>query len=193
MFGSHVYGTATEHSDEDFIVITKDNSLFESGSNIKGEDGDFNFYSIETWKRMCIANHINCLEVKSLPIEFRIKEEMIFPFDVDLVNLRKSISSTVSNSWSKCHKKLTVEKDFDPHTAKKSLFHVFRICDIGIQVARYGSIKDYTSMNFLYDEIVNCSEVEWTYFKEKYQEKRNKQISIFRVLTTDAWSQFKSI
>lgn len=191
MFGSHVYGTATENSDEDFIVITKDDSLFQSGINLKGEDGDFNFYSRDTWKKMCSANHINCLEVNSLPPEFRIKEEESFHFNIDLVHLRKSISSVVSNSWSKCHKKLTIEKDYDPHCAKKSLWHCFRICEIGIQCAKNGHITDYTTMNFLFDEMVNSPQNDWEYFKSKYQENRNKQLSIFRLLTSDAWLKFK--
>lgn len=48
MFGSHVYMTANENSDEDFIVITKDDTLFQSSINLKREDGDFNFYSQDT-------------------------------------------------------------------------------------------------------------------------------------------------
>lgn len=192
MFGSHVYGTANENSDEDFIVITKDDKLFQSGINLKGEDGDFNFYSQDTWKKMCIANHINCLEVDSLPPEFRIKEEVLFDFDIDLVNLRKSISATVSNSWSKCHKKLVVEKDYDPISAKKSLWQCFRICEMGIQVAKGGHITDYTAMNFLFDEIMN-SPNDWEFLKAKYQESRNSQLSIFRLLTSDAWLKFKEL
>lgn len=192
MFGSHVYGTATEKSDEDFIVITVDDKLFQSGINLKGDDGDFNFYSREAWEKMCIANHINCLEIDSLPPEFRIKEEQKFDFDIDLVHLRKSISATVSNSWSKCHKKLVVEKDYDPVSAKKSLWQCFRICEMGIQVAKIGHITDYTAMNFLFDEIMN-SPNDWEFLKANYQESRNSQLSIFRLLTSDAWLKFKEL
>jgi hypothetical protein len=78
-------------------------------------------------------------------------------------------------------KKLTVEKDYSPYIAKKSLFHSLRILIEGIQIAKYQKIIDYSQANYLWEEIVNNKVNDWSYYKEKYQPLYNKLNSEFRI------------
>lgn len=178
MYGSRVYGVATEISDYDFVMIVKD----EVYTTDKYSDGncDFNIYSKSQWIEMAKENNLTFCECYFLPNEFKIKEEFIPEFNINTTKLRASFSSIASNSWVKCKKKLIIEKDFAPYIGKKSIWHSFRILMFGIQILSKGRIYDYTEANFLYDEIINNENNDWNFYKFKYQEKYNHYKSEFR-------------
>lgn len=190
VFGTHLYGCATENSDVDYIVITEDDLL--DGENIKCGNNDFNFYSFDNWLEKCHNNHINALEVMSITdSKFIIKESVKFDVNIDLIKLRESISATVSNSWAKANKKLNVQKDYSPTLAKKSLWHCFRILMYGIQVAKYGKIINFEESNYLFDEIFNDESNDWKYFKNKYQMQLNNMRTEFRKYMENEWIEYK--
>jgi predicted nucleotidyltransferase len=190
VFGTHLYGCASENSDVDYIVITSDDLL--DRENIKCGKHDFNLYSEKTWVEKCKNNHINALEVISISdAKFIIKETVRFDVIINPIKLRQSISATVSNSWAKANKKLNVEKDYSPILAKKSLWHCFRILLYGIQVAEFGRIVDFNTANYLYEEIINSDETNWKFFKNKYQEPLNNLRTKFRTYMESEWEEFK--
>lgn len=191
VFGSYLYGTATENSDIDYIIIVKDDFWFD-GENIKIGKNDFNFYTESNWKYRCDTCHINALEVMSITDpKFILKETIKFEVSKGLIKLRQSVSAVVSNSWAKANKKLNVEKDFDPFIAKKSLWHCFRMLNYGIQICKFGIITDFTSMNHLYNEIVNNESNDWKSYKLKYQEQLNSMRTQFRLYMEKEWIEFK--
>lgn len=102
-------------------------------------------------------------------------------FTLDTWKLRQTVSAIVNNSWAKCHKKLTVEEDYDWYRAVKSLFHCFRLYTFAKQIAQFGKIVDYSEANNYWDEIYNDtpSENQWEYYKEKYQPRLNSLRSEF--------------
>jgi predicted nucleotidyltransferase len=152
MFGSRVYGTCSESSDYDYVIVVLDEFL---DGNIKlhnflqlasgemqmakqGEDGlyDAQIYSATKFRQLIQNHNFIGLECLFLDLQFKILETVDFSdcFVLDLVQLRRYVSENSSYSWVRAKKKLVVEKDFDPYRAKKTLWHAFRVIDYGKQI-----------------------------------------------------------
>ena len=56
-YGSRIYGTATNESDYDYIVIVSDNYCIYQ-KNLKVNNSHFNFYSSSEWNEMIDKNTI---------------------------------------------------------------------------------------------------------------------------------------
>lgn len=123
---------------------------------------------------------LSVLECLSLPKDKVIKEERQFDLIINIPQLRKAISAKCSNSFAKARKKLVVEKDYNPLTAKKSLFHVMRMQMFGIQLATQGRITDFSEANYLFHEIMSIDSNDWQVFKKKYQPIANHFATEFR-------------
>lgn len=161
MYGSRVYGTSTEKSDYDYIVVV-DNE--ESAKVLDGyarsENEDFTIYTKEQFEEQ-VANHeISALECLFLPQENVIKKTVNFPFVLDLEKLRPSISQKSSNSWVKAKKKFIVDKDYAPYIGQKSAWHSLRILDFGCQLAKDGKITNYKETNALLPVILKLGSWE---------------------------------
>lgn len=189
-YGSRVYGRVTEQSDHDYIVVVKDESILER-ELVDTEGNNYNIYKLSEWEDMVKRNHIVVLECSFLGNEHIIKEKEKFEIEIDLVELRKSISSVVSNAYVKCRKKLVVGEDFNPYIAKKSLWHGIRILMYGIQCAKYGRILDYEVANKYYDDIVLSESNNWEHYKDKWQPIYKNLKSEFKKFTEDSWKEYK--
>lgn len=121
---------------------------------------------------------LECLFLNWNDIEFVEKHQ--FKFTLNTSKLRHSLSAKSSNSWVKCKKKLTIEKDLDLNIGRKSLFHSFRIIEFGIQIAHTGKIYNYGSCNELYKEIMNY--YEWTDLFDTFKLRYNALLTEFRKL-----------
>lgn len=181
-YGSVVYGTYIDGiSDKDIIVILPDSySIFNEFQMTDAEQYNYTFYTQSAWQEMLSRHDVCAIESYFLPPKHVLRETLPTPVSIDKAKLRESFSHVASNSWVKCKKKLTVEKDFAPRIGKKSLWHSLRILNFGIQIAKCGRICNYDSMNYLYDEIVNCNIDDYSYYKEKYQPIYNALKSEFR-------------
>lgn len=182
-YGSANYGTLTEQSDYDFVVIVdmKQNEYLQYES----EDLDIHFISEDYYKQLLIDHDIMALECyyHKRPI---LKYEI--DFKLNLVTLRKKISAICNNSWVKAGKKMNLPEE-DDYTGLKSLFHSFRILSYGIQLARDGDIRFSncglvgTTDNF-FRELKHQFNLgkRWDYFKEKYKLEHNEMATQFRLL-----------
>lgn len=187
--GSTVYGTITEHSDIDIVCIVKDNiwnewdKLYNNIFQYKDDENkEYQFIEENKWLDMIKNHHIIALEGLSLPDNFIIKGDIVKYrglFKLNKWKLRQTISFIAENAYAKCHKKLTVEKDFDLYRAKKSIFHSLRILDFGKQIAEYGRIIDYTSMNYLWDIIYKMETDKWEDYKKRFKPLLNTMRSDF--------------
>lgn len=164
MYGSCVYGTNTVKSDKDYIVV----SDIITDKHIQIENEEFNVYSSQKFQEKLDKNEIDVLECMFLDKKFILKEEKKFSFEINKDALKNSIGKTSSNSYVKCHKKLTVEKDYNPYIGKKSLWHSLRIIMFGIQIAKTGKIYDYTQANKYYKDILEMPD-SWENIKFVYQ------------------------
>lgn len=181
LHGSRVYGTNNSNSDWDIVVIVS------SGINVKCNNNsiynileysidniDFQFIN-ESWFCKMLEDH-HIIAIESLWMSSDNYLYGVLPgksyFCLDKWKLRQTISSIVNNSWAKCHKKLTVEKDYDFYRAIKSLFHCLRLYTFGLQIAQFGKIVDYSAANQYWDDLYihdKFSEHIWKEYKAYYQ------------------------
>lgn len=176
-YGSRVYGTATESSDWDYIIVTKSG---EPKKEIKVTNMDATLYSQEQFQIEINNHEISVLECLSLPPEQAILQNVEFSFELDLQTLRHSISSKASNSFVKAKKKLTVTADYNEKIALKSLFHSLKIPMFGSQIADNGKIIDFSCANHFLKDITEMKTNNWEELKSKYQPIYNQLNSEFK-------------
>lgn len=180
-FGSHVYGTNHENSDEDFIIITDESKPISEDINKK-------YFTYIEFQRLVDNHDIQALECYFLPNHFKIKETLNgFKFNLDKAKLRVSISTVTNGAWVKGKKKLTVMADYDKYLAIKSLFHSIRILGIGIQIATHGRIIDYSEYNWFLKDLLKLGEQYehhelWDVIDSKYRSFYNKLNTEFKIL-----------
>ncbi len=175
-YGSRVYGTSTDRSDWDFVVIVNHKTVEEFLS----EPINVHFYTVAEFQAQLAAHEISALECLFLPAPYVWKEQHRFEVNLVPTQLRHSLPAKSSNSWVKCKKKLTLEKDYDLHTGRKSLFHAFRIIHYGIQLCQFGRITDYTAANAIYEEI--CQYERWEDLFAQFKPRYNQLLSTFRLM-----------
>jgi predicted nucleotidyltransferase len=173
IFGSRVYGTASENSDWDIILVAN-----ASSPDVEYNVDKFNIHIIvpDLFEKLVRDNHIKAIEcifapewaqLKPYPIEFVFKPD----------SFRHNISHTVSNSWVKSKKKLT---QGDYYIGIKSIYHSLRIASFGIQFAVHRDIV-FSTMNWMWDDLNNRTWT-WEELQEKYQPIRNNLLTNFRTL-----------
>lgn len=190
-FGSKVYGTLTEKSDNDIVVILDSDVQFYEVSVFKEYNLDLHIISFREFERLLQKHDIMALEV------FYSNEDDLrkhFNFNIIHDTLRRSVSSVCGNSWSKCRKKLGIPEESD-YIAIKSLFHSIRILSYGIDLSKDGKI-DFK--NILIDantgEKITCENLwnniqqkygagwRWSEFKAQYTPLQNANATYFRKL-----------
>lgn len=174
-YGSRVYGTATEHSDFDYIAVMDKSSPFYQEQILDGEI-NINCYSPEEFEERLKLHEISILECYFLDKDLVLKETIQFEFTLDLKQLRDNLSQKASLAFVKAKKKII---DIELYIGQKSLFHSLRILDYGIQIAQESKIKDYSSMNKFWDDIKKVSSVEEV---KEYQKQYNELKSKFRLV-----------
>lgn len=188
-YGSRVYGTHTEQSDFDYIVVLK-KGIPKTDSLINIEENHYQIYTHEEFL-FKIKNHdimaLECIFSQSWHRKKKDAEEFYKYFELNLNSLRESISTISNNSWVKGKKKLIVSGDYDKRAGIKSVFHSIRILDFGIQVARHGSIYDYSSKNYIWTELLKLSEqydadILWEKINSKFKSVFNSISSEFKQL-----------
>jgi hypothetical protein len=174
-YGSHVYGTNTPSSDEDFIAIAdRDGEIH----NQPGMGFDITLYTRESFQNKLGAHAQDIMECVWLPSGMVLKAEVPVDFNLNLQTLRRSVSERSSLAWVKAKKKLI---DGDVYTASKSLYHALRIADFGIQIAKDGRILNYQYQPHILQDIQSLDPV-WDIWSKVYKPHHNKLMSEFRVL-----------
>lgn len=168
-YGSTVYGTSTEKSDEDYIAII--DSEEDIAYNVRGEV-DYIAYSESMFVKAIKDHKISVLEC----IFQNVNDKYTQHFKLNTELLRREVSSISSNSYVKCKKKL---KEGETYVGLKSLFHSLRILDYGIQIANNSKIVDYTSSNNYLIDIMEIGD-DWNELHRKYKPIHNELKSKFR-------------
>ena len=189
-YGSRVYNTAQHDSDHDFVIVSSDEQFLGAINSMQASYNnkvDFNIYTAPEWQKKLDRHDIDALECHFLdtPVVNMIK----FDFELDLQQLRRSISEKANHSWVKAKKKMVVERDFD--TGLKSLFHSLRILMFGIQIAHYGKLMNYKVANHYWNQIENKFDYQqmnlwgdayWDNFSSEYKSEFNRLATEFRKL-----------
>ncbi len=173
-YGSFVYGTSTDKSDEDYIFVVRNKTREEFSDN----KIDVHYLSQDEYTEKLLSHEIQLLECYFLTPNLILKETFRPTLKLDPVKLRHSLSAKASNSFVKAKKKLTVEADYDLYIGRKSLWHSLRILMFGIQIGKASKIYDYTEANHLYNGIFSC--YDWQTMFETYKSLYNKLATEFR-------------
>ena len=149
-YGSKVYGTADEHSDDDYVIVYKtsflpsgafkDNDISSKDRKIQGT-----CYSRSGFIDAINNYQISALECIFLPEEKVIQKKMNFQMSkLDNKVMAKKIISLASSSW---HFSTLAFRDNHYESCAKNIFHALRILEFGLQIKKHGRIQDYSSMN----------------------------------------------
>jgi hypothetical protein len=159
-YGSKIYGTSNEDSDDDFVIVYR-SSLLPSGSfkdnAISSEDRSVqgSCYSRSGFIDAINNYQISALECIFLPDDKIVQKKMNFSMNkFDVKELSKKIISTASSSW---HFANLAYQDDNIDSSKKNIYHALRILDFGIQIKENRKIVDYGSAS-LYKELVDYAE-----------------------------------
>ncbi len=176
-YGSRLYGTNTEDSDWDFVVVVDGLVGDEYYKQYETEEFDIHLITLKHYTDLLLQHDIMSLECyyQKDPI---MKCQVTFQMSLPL--LRKSISSVVNNSWVKARKKMEI-KDECSYIGLKSLFHSFRILDFGIQIALLNTIH-YSSANGLWIELKENfnDNKSWEFYYKTYKQQHNELMTEFR-------------
>lgn len=166
-YGSKVYGTQTEDSDSDFIIVYKSaflpNGAFRNNA-ISSPDRQIQAvcYSRTGFQDAINNYEIGALECIFMPEELILKKK--WPFKVnkwDIKELCKKIISKASDSW---HVATMQFKDGETEMAQRGVYHALRILEFGIQLKEYGKIINYGIAKEIKDSVFN-EEQEFIIYK----------------------------
>jgi hypothetical protein len=158
-YGSVIYLTNTEKSDDDFIIVFK-SALLPSGSFKDNSKSSIDRKIQGTcYSRGGFIDAINNYQISALECIFLPAEKIIqnkFPFKLQKFNQKefaKKIITTASSSW---YNATLAYKDENIEHSKKNVYHALRILDFGIQIKNNQKIVDYSAMNenriLIYDD-----------------------------------------
>ena len=160
-YGSRVYGTNTEGSDHDFVIVGKgatlsngafkNNAISNSDRSIQGvlySRGGF----IDAINNYDIAA-IECLSVEPILMKWPFKIQKW-----DEKQMVKKIIQKASASWYSAD---NAAKNGQTKQAKKGIFHALRILNFALQLKFYKKITDFSVCNDLFLQIKMVPDFEF--------------------------------
>lgn len=174
VFGSQIYGTASDKSDWDILIIAK--TPYPEKELVVG---NFNIHivTLDRFLEQLKQFHIGRIECLMSPI---ILQELVkIQFEMKLPSLRHSISHICSNSWVKAKKKL---EQGDYYIGIKSLFHSLRISMFGKQLVENGKIIDWQCANSIWEKL-QSKQWTWEELDAEFRLQRNNLMTQFRKIT----------
>lgn len=123
--GSRVYGTATSESDWDFICVVRP-SYFTSHTENMIDKGLLSavLYDTAQWKVMLFEHHPTAVVAHYTPKQFVLKEDILFPFELNISRLKFSWLRKVSSCFHRA--KSVYHSQADYKRMKKMMVHSFR-------------------------------------------------------------------
>lgn len=101
-YGSHVYGTNVEGSDEDYIVVLS--HVRETHDLVERDNKSFVIHDKTSLQRGIWAHEPYALETYFLPEKHRLKATIEWDFKLEKRVLRESFSQKASHAWVKAKK-----------------------------------------------------------------------------------------
>ena len=178
LFGSRIYGTHTDNSDWDIIIVAK-NSV--ESIEIKSDLYNIHIYTPDKFKQDLDWHMPKNLECLFAPDWAKLKEDMKFDFNLNIPKLRHATSHVSSNSWVKSKKKLEVANEYN--IGVKSLFHAIRIPMFSTQIVNFGEITDFECANWVWNKILE-KEWNWEDLDKEFRKVHNLVLTDFRKVTT---------
>lgn len=159
-FGSQVYGTNSEESDHDFMAIC---ASMNEHREIKTDDLNIHVVTPEFFQKGIELYKMTHLECLFAPEHFVLLGSWNKPFKINneklvMINKYKSFES-----WALAKERM---ERGDIHRGRKSAFHALRILDFCVQIENNGKIVDFSSCNFMWDQLSSMN--SWEEIKENF-------------------------
>jgi predicted nucleotidyltransferase len=170
LYGSRVYGTATDTSDYDYLVVVDSDCLIKEMESeigihhLEGSDIEVSMVSTALFDSMVENCEVRALESIFTPKEFapvgydwiqQRRAKFATALEEDraqtLNRIRSAFSGVSSNSEVKARKKV---RDGEYMIGLKSVFHSVRLLMFGVQIGETGGIEDFEAAKDCWDEIV---------------------------------------
>lgn len=166
LYGSRIYGNAREQSDYDIIMMASNlNAHDEIKAKHNGVLLNIHIITPDKFKDDLKMHNIMNLECLFAPEWAILQNKDPLPNEILVKKLIKNNLAQSYSSWQ--GGKMKIQK-YDFHRGLKSVFHSLRMLMFANQIAEHGKIIDFSEANYLYSEIVDCDEIDWDYFREKY-------------------------
>ena len=182
LLGSRVYKTNHSFSDWDYIGIKDGANLGEMDMGLI----NLKVMSPEHFQGLLFEHSVSALEALFLPEDLVIQPPVKkWKFKLSLSKLRHSFSQKSNNSFVKAKKKFESPYDWarkERERGKKSLFHSLRILKFGIQIAKHGTIINYSEANDIFEEISYNSSTSCDDYKKRWKPEFNSLATEFRKL-----------
>lgn len=157
--GSHVYGLAGPESDVDFLMVTKkplgSGLILQNSVDVVVKSRDDFLSSLD-------SGSIFSFEGLFAPPEFSLLRRLDYVRSPD----RKKVAESALERSRSDYKKGTRTND------PKRVFHAIRVLDFAHQILTLGSIHNFKSVNYLYEEILTSPELDLTLDTYRSYEKR---------------------
>ena len=154
-YGSRVYGTASETSDHDYIIVTK-GAFLKSGAfkqnAISSEDKKIQGV---LYSRSGFIDALNNYEIGALECLFLDPSVVVlskWPFKLQKWDEKEMASKIIQKASASWHIGSQQSKDGFKAIAKKGIFHALRILMFGVQLKENKKIVDYAEANELKKE-----------------------------------------
>lgn len=159
-YGSHIYGTNTESSDRDYIIVMKA-GILETGAfkNNAISNQDESIQGV-VYSRGGFQDAINNYDMAALECLFLDDDLIIqkkWPYTLTKLihkDMIKKVISKASNSW---HIAKHQYQDGEIERSKKGVWHALRILQFGIQLVEHGAILEYNHLTSL-KELIDTDE-----------------------------------
>lgn len=148
IFGSRIYGTYNEQSDIDIYMIAN-TSL--SSIEIKHEKYNIHIDAPNEFFKKIKDHHPGTLECLLAPAEFKIIENLPVELSLDIKKIKHSFIHSSDITWKRA---IMRYKGGDSYSGAKKIFHSLRILDFAYQIINYGVIHDFSSMNYVCNELM---------------------------------------
>ncbi len=156
-YGSRVYGTFTEDSDWDYIVVHKKSMIDGKSFKINARTSEDGKIQIIQYSKGGFLDAINRYEMSALEClwlqpEQILKETIKFSLQrLDPVDFPKQIIIKASASW---HAGISCLDEGNNLLAKKNMFHSLRILQFALQIKNNNCISDYMTLPKMFKQEV---------------------------------------
>jgi predicted nucleotidyltransferase len=155
-YGSRVYGTASENSDYDYIVVTKGAFLKSGAFKQNAISSDDRKIQAVLYSRTGFIDALNNYEMGAIECIFLDSSQVLlskWPFRIQKWDTKEMADKVIQKASASWHIASRQSKDGFKAIAKKGIFHSLRILMFGLQLKEYQTIYNYSEANELKTEI----------------------------------------
>lgn len=189
LMGSRLWGTASDESDYDFVIVMKDTYNVSNGEILISVEGvDAYVCNLVTFDEGLVDHILIHLVALCVPTIFVWLQRHHFSFSFSehfsLAQLRDTVSSEGLRTWRKAKKKF--KDELKPDHSRKLIIHCLRELLLGIELASTRTILHFGAANHLFEEMKRETSEEWQFYKRKYKPIVFKLLTELRLDEEDA-------